>query len=155
MEDGGEDPGGDANAGEPDVEGSEAIVGGDLGADLAEAGHVRPEIGEGEEHAEGLLHAQEAVEWPFAVELDDVLAGLDAAICDYVLTGVVAFAGAVPEEEAMEKGYRTEGILSVYLRVASVLLLLQRQREGGEGSRIGVCAFPGLQFSALQIYGGS
>jgi hypothetical protein len=65
---------------------------------------VGEEVAEGPEDAEGLLHAEEAVEGPLAVELDDGLAGLDAAVGDDVLAAVVALAGAVPEEEAVEEG---------------------------------------------------
>jgi len=64
---------------------------------------VREKVKEGEEDREGLLHAQEAIEWPFPVELDDSLVGCDALVGDYVLTCVVAFGRACPKEEAMEK----------------------------------------------------
>ncbi len=53
-------------------------------------------VEEGEEDREGLLHAQETVEGPFAVELDDGFIVRDALVSDYVLAGVVAFGGAVP-----------------------------------------------------------
>jgi hypothetical protein len=54
------------------------------------------------------LDAQEAVEGPFAVELEDGLqvggfAG-EAAGGGYVLAGVVAFGWAIPEEEAALEG---------------------------------------------------
>ena len=67
------------------------------------------EVEEAEEHGGGLLHAQEAVEGPFAVELED---GLEVgrfageALGGYdVLAGVVAFGGAGPEEEAVLEGF--------------------------------------------------
>ena len=70
---------------------------------------VREEVEEGEEDGGRLLHAQEAVERPFAVELEDGLkvggfAG-EAAGGGYVLAGVVAFGGAGPEEEAALEGW--------------------------------------------------
>lgn len=66
------------------------------------------EVEEGEDDAEGFLHAEETVEGPFAVELEDWLtvggfAG-EARVGDDVLAGVVAFGRAVPEEEAVLEG---------------------------------------------------
>ena len=52
---------------------------------------MREEVQEGEEDGEWLLYAQEAVEGPFAVELDNWLRRSDALVGDYVLAGVVAF----------------------------------------------------------------
>jgi hypothetical protein len=43
------------------------------------------------------------------VELDDGLAGLDAAGGDDVLAGVVAFACTVPEEGSVEEGWEGRG----------------------------------------------
>ena len=66
---------------------------------------VGDEIHEREEHREGLLHAQKAVEWPFAVVLEDGLAvrwlSRQALVRHDVLAGVVAFGRAVPQQEAM------------------------------------------------------
>lgn len=59
------------------------------------------EVEEGEEHGEGLLHAEEAVEGPFAVELFDGEGGGGALVRYYVLADVVAFGWAVPEEETV------------------------------------------------------
>jgi len=39
------------------------------------------------------------------VELHDRFVGRDALVGDYVLAGVVAFCGAVPEQQAMEDGW--------------------------------------------------
>lgn len=64
---------------------------------------MHEEIDEGEEDGEGLLHAEESVERPFSVELKDGLRVGDTLIGDYVLAGVVAFGGAVPEQEFMEE----------------------------------------------------
>jgi len=63
----------------------------DIGCDFREAVLVREEVEEGEEDGEGLLHAEEAVERPLAVELHDGFRGCDALVGDYVLAGVVTF----------------------------------------------------------------
>lgn len=99
MEDAAKEPARDADVGEGDVKGAEGVTGGDGGADLAQALDVRPEVGGGEKHREGFLDAEEACEGPFAVELDDGEGGGFAGGGDYVLASVVAFGGAVPEEE--------------------------------------------------------
>lgn len=69
---------------------------------------VCEEIEEGEEDGGWLLHAQETVEGPFAVVLED---GFEVgwvagkALFGYnVLAGVVAFGGAVPQEETVLDG---------------------------------------------------
>lgn len=67
---------------------------------------MRPEVADREEHGEGLLHADEAVKGPFTVELDNGEVGGDARAGDDVLAGVVAFGGAVPEEEAAGQGWQ-------------------------------------------------
>lgn len=67
---------------------------------------MRPEVTQGEEDAEGLLHAQKPIEGPFPVELHNFGPIFDASASDDVLAGVVAFAGAVPEEEATVEGDR-------------------------------------------------
>ena len=63
------------------------------------------EVEQGEDDGEGLLHAQEAVEGPFAVELEDGFAvgwvAGEALVSDDVLACVVAFRRAVPEQDAM------------------------------------------------------
>jgi hypothetical protein len=94
------DPGGEAKVGEELVVRPEGVAGWDEGADLLETLPVSPEVAEREEHGEGLLDAEEAVKGPFAVELDDFVVGSDTGGGDDVLAGVVAFGGAVPEEEA-------------------------------------------------------
>lgn len=40
------------------------------------------------------------------MELDDGDGGGDALVGDYVLAGVIAFGGTVPEESSMEEGWR-------------------------------------------------
>ena len=63
------------------------------------------EVEQREDHRERFLHAEEAVEGPFAVKLKDWFAvgGVagEALVGHDVLTGVVAFGGAVPEEESV------------------------------------------------------
>ena len=66
------------------------------------------EVEVGEEDGEGLLHAEKAVERPFAVELVDWVQ-LDAELCnslgrDNVLAGVVTFGWACPEKQAVVGG---------------------------------------------------
>jgi hypothetical protein len=63
------------------------------------------EVEEREEDGKGLLHAEEAVEGPFPVELDDSYIGCDALVGNYVLAGVVAFCWAIPEKEAVEESW--------------------------------------------------
>lgn len=66
---------------------------------------MREEVCEGEDDRAGFLHAQDTHERPFAVELEDGLRGIDALGGDDVLAGVVAFRGAVPEEETVEESW--------------------------------------------------
>jgi len=55
------------------------------------------------------------------MELHDRLARRDALVGDYVLAGVVAFCGAVPEQQAMEDGWqmleRFEGLKKKRVRM--------------------------------------
>lgn len=106
-------PARDADVGEHDVKGAQRVRGGDGVADFVEAVDVGPEVGGGEEDGDGLLHAKEAGEGPFAVELDDGLVRGDAGGGDYALAGVVAFRGAIPEEEAVVEGFLTQEKLVV------------------------------------------
>ena len=66
---------------------------------------MREEVEEAEEDGGGFLHAQEAVEGPFAVVLDDrgEVWGFarESLGGDDVLAEIVAFGGAGPEEEAV------------------------------------------------------
>lgn len=64
---------------------------------------MREEIEEGEEDGEGFLHAEEAVEGPFPVELDNGFRCCDALVGYYVLACVIAFLWAIPEEKAVEE----------------------------------------------------
>lgn len=82
---------------------------------LIDAIVVGEEVEEGEEDAEGLLHAQEAVKGPFAVVLNDrvgyVRGASEAGVGDDMLAGVVAFGGAVPEEDAPLEGWKMSDML--------------------------------------------
>lgn len=79
-------------------------------ADLGHAPRVREVVEEGEDDGEGLLHAEEAVEGPFAVELVDVRVEGERGGGYDVLAGVVAFGGAGPEEEAAVECYTISSI---------------------------------------------
>ena len=69
---------------------------------------VGEKIEQRKDDGEGFLHAEETVEGPFAMELEDRLAvgwvASEARVGDDVLAGVVAFRRAVPEEETMLEG---------------------------------------------------
>ncbi len=54
------------------------------------------EIEEGEEDREWLLHAQEAVKRPFAMELNNWFRRGYTLVCNDVLASIVAFGSAVP-----------------------------------------------------------
>lgn len=104
VEDHAEDPAGHAEVGQQHVVRAQGVGVRDGGAHLRQAALVREEVEQGEEHGEGLLHAEEAVERPLAVELDDGLRVGEALRRDDVLACVVALGGAVPEEDAVEEG---------------------------------------------------
>lgn len=72
------------------------------------------EVAKGEEHAEGFLDSEEALEGPFSVELDggERRGGREPLRGDDVLAGVVAFGGAGPEEEAVVEGCGGRGGLA-------------------------------------------
>ena len=103
VEDGAQGPGCDSDVCQDFVEWPQRVRARDLRVDLLQAVVVCPEVAEGEEHAKRLLHAQEAVKGPFAVELHHAVAGGDALRRDDVLACVVAFAAAVPEEDTPEE----------------------------------------------------
>jgi hypothetical protein len=65
---------------------------------------VSEEVEERKEDAEGLLHSQKTVEWPFAMELHNGLLSCDTLVGYDVLAGIIAFGGAVPEEELVKEG---------------------------------------------------
>ena len=85
---------------ERDIVLAERVRGGYAFVDLGEAIAVREEVEDGEEDGEGLLHAQEAVEGPFAVELHDrVRYGIigKASLGYDMLAHIVAVALAIPK----------------------------------------------------------
>lgn len=100
---------------------------------------MREEIEEGEEDGEGFLHAEESVEGPFSVELNDWLRGFNARVGYYMLTGIIAFGGTSPEEKSMVECY-------------SILLVFSARKErNGINIRIFVaCPAPLSQFSRWQ-----
>jgi hypothetical protein len=107
------------------------VGGGYARCDFREAVLVSEEVEEREEDGERLLHAEEAVERPFPVELDDSYTSRDALVGDYVLAGVVAFCWAVPEKEAMEEGWRaldrvwrSMGVLTDCRHMVAITILL-------------------------------
>lgn len=104
MEGAAEYPAHNAKVGETFIVGSERVSGWDLGADSRKPSNVRPEVQEGEKDREGLLNAEDSNEWPFAVVLYDRIRDgrvkSKSLVRDDVLTGVVAFRPAVPEEKA-------------------------------------------------------
>lgn len=65
---------------------------------------MREVVEEAEDDGEGLLHAHEAVEGPFSMELVDVGVEEGRGCGDDVLARVVAFGGAGPEKEAAVEG---------------------------------------------------
>lgn len=109
-------------------------------SDLLEALVVSEEVEEREEHGEGLLHAQDTAEGPFAVELDDGLGrgGGEADVGYDVLAGVVAFGGTGPEEEPVEEGWST--------------CQLGKRGEYCEELDARIEASPSAQFSILQTW---
>lgn len=112
VKDGREGPRGDADGGESTVPRQQGVRCGDVGEELVDAAVVRPEVTQGEDDRSGLLHAEEAVEWPFSVELYNGLPGRYAAVSDDVLACVVAFGGTCPEEETAVEGCNVLGVLA-------------------------------------------
>lgn len=104
VEDHAERPARQAHVSKPQIVFAQGVRSRDLLAELRHAPVVCEIVEKGEDDAEGLLNAHEAVEGPLAVELvyglhvrrvaGEALRGHD------VLTGVVAFGGTIPEEEA-------------------------------------------------------
>ena len=102
------------------------------------------EVEQREDDGEWFLHAEETVERPFAVELEDWLAvgrfASEAFVGDDVLAGVVAFGGTVPEEETMLECWSNMSfcccMVLVYSLVACSFLFLDL---GGYGSRLTDC----------------
>ena len=70
---------------------------------------MREEVEEAEQDRGGFLHAHEAVERPFAVELENWLEvrrfARESLVGHDMLAGIVALCWAVPEEKAMLERY--------------------------------------------------
>ena len=100
MEDHAKHPACHPDVAEGGVVSTERVGGGYVFVDLGEAIAVREEVEEGEEDGEGLLHAQEAVEGPFAVELHyrvrHSIVG-ETSLGDDMLAHIVAVALAIPK----------------------------------------------------------
>ena len=100
MEDHAENPTGKAKVAERRVVLSQWIILWDLLLNLAETVVMRKEIKQGKEDGKWLLHAHEAPKRPFPMILDKRLQHRwvpgDAAVCDDVLTCVIAVGRTVP-----------------------------------------------------------
>jgi hypothetical protein len=109
VEEHAEGPACEADIAKGEVVFAQRVRGRDPGAQLRHAPRVREVVEQREDDAEGLLHAHEAVEGPFAVELvhglhigrvaGEALRGYDVLAC------VVAFGGTVPKEQAAVQGW--------------------------------------------------
>lgn len=107
----------------------------DLILELLNAPVVREEVEEGEEHAGGFLHAEEAEEGPFSVELEDRFEvgrfARKAGVGGDVLASVVAFAWTGPEEEAVVEGFEDRSVTTIVLySLKRCHTYLQRLRAG-------------------------
>lgn len=114
MEDHTEDPTRESKIPKRDVVFTQRVSRWDLFSDLLQAVIMGEQVHQGEKDGSWLLHAEEAVEGPFSVELHDGfevwwVAG-EAVVGYDVLTSVIAFGGAVPEEETMVKGWMDQSI---------------------------------------------
>lgn len=109
MEDHAERPGRETQVSEEEIVGPQRVGLGDALADPGHAVVVSEEVHEAEDHAEGLLHPQEAVEGPLAVELHDRLTvwwvACQPLVGHHMLAGVVAFCWTVPEEDTSLEGW--------------------------------------------------
>lgn len=110
VEDHAEGPARETAVSEANVVFAQSVADGHLSLQLRHSPVVCEEVEEREEDAGWLLYAGEAVERPFAVELEDRLkiwwvAG-KARMRGDVLTCVIALGGAVPEEETVVEGCR-------------------------------------------------
>ena len=74
-------------------------------SDFVHAIVVREEVEEAEADRGRLLNPYEAVEGPFAVELENGLevgwVASESLVGNYVLAGIIAFGGAGPQQEAV------------------------------------------------------
>lgn len=101
---------------------------------------VRQEVEQREDDAERLLHPQEAVKRPLAVEL--VHGGYvgwvarEPLVGDDMLASVVALRGAVPEQEAALEGCEAQKLGACHHHVIRLNVII----------RIGVASSPQLAF---------
>jgi hypothetical protein len=139
MEHHAERPAREVHVAEPQVVFAQRVICGYLVAQLVHTPVVGEVVEEREDDAEGLLHAHEAVEGPFAVELVHGL-GRGAREGDDVLTRVVAFGGAGPEEETAVESCGM---------ICKSNILFERMCMRRENIRMGVGASP-MQLAAEQ-----
>jgi len=109
MEDHAEDPTREAKVSEEKIVFSQWVGLWDGFAQLAQAPVMGQIVEQTEDDGEGLLHPQEPIEGPFAMELEDGfsvwrIAGF-SLVRDYVLAGVIALVRARPEKEATLKRF--------------------------------------------------
>ena len=101
MEDHAEHPAHHADIAESNIVDLQWIVGWDPVSDFREAIPMCQEIEEGEEDRARFLHAQKAVEGPFAMVLENRIEhrriSRDATVCDDLLADIVAIGGTRPE----------------------------------------------------------
>ena len=108
---------------------------------------VRKVIKQRKDDRKGLLHAQEPMKGPFAMELKDWLQvwwiACEPAIGDYMLACVVALCGTIPEEQPSVYSYR-----KLYYRLAILndLSVKQGMRD------VRMLYSPVLQELVLHIY---
>ena len=122
VEDHAEDPARDAAVSESNVIFPQRVASRDFGLQPAHSPVVCQEVEQREEDAGRFLNSGEAVEGPFAVELQDRfevgrVAG-EARLRYDVLAGIVAFGWAVPEEEAVLEGFAKGLAVAVWFGVS-------------------------------------
>jgi hypothetical protein len=121
---------------------------------------VGEEVEKREDYRKGFLHAQESVEWPLAVELKDRLSvgGItsEALVGNDVLTGIIAFGRAVPEEEAVLEGCSVHMsfcclLCLVYPLLSCISLLFLVFVCGSMGHGLHIEGPPGTQLVAVHV----
>lgn len=105
VENGAEDPGGDAEVGEQLVVPAQRVGGRHALTQPHQPVPVRHQVAHAEQHRRRLLQPQHPLERPLTVELRHRLPGRDPPRRHDVLARVVAFLRARPEEELVVQGY--------------------------------------------------
>lgn len=104
MEDNAKEPAGESNVAEHDVVFPKRIAGGYTIVDLCQTMPVGEEVEKREHDREWLLDANDAMEWPFPVILNDRIQHRrisgDPLISDNLLAYVVAIGWTCPEKKA-------------------------------------------------------